>query len=117
MSPITLLFGRPAGPVIDKGPMVCACLKVAAKTIDEAAIGFYERHGFVRSPLGERVMLMPIETARSLVGPTPGESGEINQCLELPECSARASSTTSRGSASTSIGGSGRYRRLFRFGL
>ena len=33
----TLLFGRPPGPVIDKGPMVCACLKVAARTIDDAA--------------------------------------------------------------------------------
>ena len=32
----TLLFGRPAGPVIDKGPMVCACLKVAARTLDDA---------------------------------------------------------------------------------
>jgi assimilatory nitrate reductase catalytic subunit len=34
----TLLFGRPPGPVVDKGPMVCACLKVAARTIDEAAL-------------------------------------------------------------------------------
>jgi len=41
---------------------------VVAHAIDEAAVGFYERHGFVRSPLGERVMLMPIETVRSLVG-------------------------------------------------
>jgi GNAT superfamily N-acetyltransferase len=41
---------------------------VVAHAIDDAAIGFYERHGFVRSPLGERVMLMPIETVRSLVG-------------------------------------------------
>ena len=32
----TLLFGRPPGPIIDKGPMVCACLKVAARTIDDA---------------------------------------------------------------------------------
>jgi assimilatory nitrate reductase catalytic subunit len=32
----TLLFGRPPGPVIDKGPMVCACLKVGARTIDQA---------------------------------------------------------------------------------
>jgi GNAT superfamily N-acetyltransferase len=40
---------------------------VVAHAIDEAAVGFYERHGFVRSPLGERVMLMPIETVRSLV--------------------------------------------------
>jgi GNAT superfamily N-acetyltransferase len=41
---------------------------VIAHAIDEAAIGFYERHGFVRSPLGERVMLMPIETAQALAG-------------------------------------------------
>ena len=41
---------------------------VVAHAIDEAAVGFYERHGFLRSPLGERVMLMPIETVRSLVG-------------------------------------------------
>lgn len=41
---------------------------VVAHAIDEAAAAFYERHGFVRSPLGERVMLMPIETVRALVG-------------------------------------------------
>jgi GNAT superfamily N-acetyltransferase len=41
---------------------------VIAHAIDEAAAVFYERHGFMRSPLGERVMLMPIETVRSLVG-------------------------------------------------
>jgi hypothetical protein len=41
---------------------------VVAHAIDEAAVGFYERHGLVRSLLGERVMLMPIETVRSLVG-------------------------------------------------
>ena len=41
---------------------------VVAHAIDEAAVAFYERHGFVRSPLGERIMLMPIETVRSLVG-------------------------------------------------
>lgn len=40
---------------------------VVAHAIDEAAAGFYERHGFVRSPLGERTMLIPIETARSLI--------------------------------------------------
>jgi GNAT superfamily N-acetyltransferase len=40
---------------------------VVAHAIDDEAVGFYERHGFVRSPLGERVMLMPIETVRSLV--------------------------------------------------
>lgn len=40
---------------------------VVAHAIDEAAAAFYERHGFVRSPLGERVMLMPIETVRALL--------------------------------------------------
>jgi GNAT superfamily N-acetyltransferase len=40
---------------------------VVAHAIDEAAVDFYQRHGFVRCPLGERVMLMPIETVRSLV--------------------------------------------------
>jgi GNAT superfamily N-acetyltransferase len=41
---------------------------VVAHAIDEAAAEFYQRHGFIRSPVGERVMLMPIETVRSLVG-------------------------------------------------
>ncbi len=41
---------------------------VVAHAIDETAVGFYERHGFTLSPLGERVMLMPIETVRSLIG-------------------------------------------------
>jgi GNAT superfamily N-acetyltransferase len=41
---------------------------VVAHAIDDAAVGFYERHGFIRSPLGERVMLMPIETVRTLLG-------------------------------------------------
>jgi GNAT superfamily N-acetyltransferase len=41
---------------------------VVAHAIDEAAAAFYERRGFVRSPLGEPVMLMPIETIRALVG-------------------------------------------------
>ena len=40
---------------------------IIAHAIDEAAVGFYERHGFIRSPLGERIMLMPIETVRSLM--------------------------------------------------
>jgi GNAT superfamily N-acetyltransferase len=41
---------------------------VVVHAIDEAAVAFYERHGFILCPLGERVMLMPIETVRSLVG-------------------------------------------------
>lgn len=38
---------------------------IVAHAIDETAVTFYKRHGFVRSPLGERVMLMPIEAVRS----------------------------------------------------
>ena len=41
---------------------------VVSHAIDEAAVGFYERSRFVCSPLGERIMLMAIETVRSLVG-------------------------------------------------
>ncbi len=39
---------------------------VIAHAIDDDAAGFYQRHGFLHSPLGERVMLMPIETLRAL---------------------------------------------------
>ena len=40
---------------------------VITHAVDDAAVAFYERHGFVRCPLGERTMLMPIETVRTLV--------------------------------------------------
>ena len=40
---------------------------IITHAIDDAAMAFYERHGFVRCPLGERTMLMPTETARTLV--------------------------------------------------
>lgn len=40
---------------------------VITHAIDDAAVAFYERHGFVRCPLAERTMLMPIETVRVLV--------------------------------------------------
>jgi len=40
---------------------------VVAHAIDDGAVGFYRRHGFVSSPLGERVMLMPIEVVRRLL--------------------------------------------------
>jgi GNAT superfamily N-acetyltransferase len=40
---------------------------VLAHVIDDDAAGFYQHHGFVRSPLGERVMLMAIETVRALL--------------------------------------------------
>jgi GNAT superfamily N-acetyltransferase len=53
----------------------CAAAEIAgaraivAHAIDDEAVRFYARHGFALSPLGERVMLLPIETARaSLVG-------------------------------------------------
>lgn len=40
-----------------------------AQAIDDDAVRFYERHGFLRSPLGERTMLMPIEAAAKLALP------------------------------------------------
>jgi hypothetical protein len=39
-----------------------------AHAIDETAVRFYERQGFFRCALGERVMLMPIESVRALLG-------------------------------------------------
>ena len=39
---------------------------VVAHAIDQDAVQFYQHHGFVLSPLGERVMLMPIEAVRAL---------------------------------------------------
>jgi GNAT superfamily N-acetyltransferase len=41
---------------------------IVAHAIDDTAVGFYEAHGLVRCPLGGRVMLMPIEAVRALVG-------------------------------------------------
>lgn len=41
---------------------------VIVHAIDDDAVGFYARHGFIASPLGERVLLMPIETVRTLQG-------------------------------------------------
>lgn len=40
---------------------------VIAHAIDDAAVRFYEHCGFIRSQLGERVMLMPMEMAQSLL--------------------------------------------------
>lgn len=39
---------------------------IAAHAIDDEAVRFYQRHGFLLSPLGERTVLMPIETALAL---------------------------------------------------
>jgi GNAT superfamily N-acetyltransferase len=39
---------------------------VIAHAIDDEAVRFYQRHGFVLSPLGERVMLLPIEAVQAL---------------------------------------------------
>lgn len=38
---------------------------VIAHAIDDEAAGFYRRHGFVHSPLGERVMLLPLEAIKA----------------------------------------------------
>jgi GNAT superfamily N-acetyltransferase len=42
---------------------------IITHAIDDAAAGFYKRHGFVASPLGETIMLMPIEIARLIFLP------------------------------------------------
>jgi GNAT superfamily N-acetyltransferase len=39
---------------------------IITHAIDEDAVRFYQHHGFVRCPLGDRVMLLPIEAARTL---------------------------------------------------
>lgn len=39
---------------------------VITHAIDDEAVRFYQRHGFLLSPLGERTMLMPIETVAGL---------------------------------------------------
>ncbi len=39
---------------------------VVAHAVDDDAVRFYQRHGFMLSPLGERVMLLPIEMVRAL---------------------------------------------------
>jgi predicted N-acetyltransferase YhbS len=38
---------------------------IITHAIDEEAVRFYRRHGFLRCPLGDRVMLLPIEAARA----------------------------------------------------
>ncbi len=38
---------------------------VAVHAIDDEAARFYERHGFLRSPLAELTLLLPIETLRA----------------------------------------------------
>jgi hypothetical protein len=35
--------------------------------MDDDAVRFYQRHGFLRCPLGDRVMLLPIEAARAFM--------------------------------------------------
>ena len=40
---------------------------VIAHAIDDAAVRFYQRHGFIHCQLGERVMPLPMEAARLLL--------------------------------------------------
>ncbi len=44
---------------------VAGARAIVAHAIDDDAVNFYARHGFVHSMLGERVMLLPIEAARA----------------------------------------------------
>ncbi len=45
---------------------IAGARSVVAHAIDDDAVRFYHRHGFLLSPLGERVMMMPIEMVRNL---------------------------------------------------
>lgn len=38
---------------------------IITHAIDEDAVHFYQHHGFLRCPLGDRVLLLPIEAARA----------------------------------------------------
>lgn len=38
---------------------------IVTQAIDDQAAAFYKRHGFHASPLGERVLLLPLETVRA----------------------------------------------------
>lgn len=40
---------------------------IIAHALDDEAVRFYVHHGFVASPLGPRVMLMPVEWVRALL--------------------------------------------------
>lgn len=44
---------------------IAGACAIIAHAIDDDAAKFYDRYGFIHSPLGERVMLLPIETARA----------------------------------------------------
>ena len=48
------------------GSEIAGVRAVVAHAIDDEAVHFYQRHGFLLSPLGERVVLMPMETVRTL---------------------------------------------------
>jgi GNAT superfamily N-acetyltransferase len=67
--------GLGAGLLSDAIRRCCAVSEIAgvraivAHAIDDDALRFYQRHGFVRSPLGERVMMLAIETARAAFDP------------------------------------------------
>jgi GNAT superfamily N-acetyltransferase len=39
---------------------------ILTHAIDDDAVGFYRRHGFLLSPLGARVLLLPIETVSAV---------------------------------------------------
>ncbi|MBI5162900.1 MAG: GNAT family N-acetyltransferase [Magnetospirillum sp.] len=43
---------------------------IIVRAIDDEAAQFYQRHGFLPSPLGPGILLMPIETVRALFVPS-----------------------------------------------
>jgi GNAT superfamily N-acetyltransferase len=48
------------------GADVVGARGVITHAIDDEAVRFYQKHGFALSPLGERTMLLPMETVAAL---------------------------------------------------
>ena len=67
-------FGFGADLLADAVRRCCTVAEIAgaraivAHAIDDEAAKFYAHHGFVFSPLDERVMMLPIEAARATLG-------------------------------------------------
>ncbi len=69
--------GRGVGSMLLKNAMerclavarIAGVRAIAVHAIDGAATAFYEKHGFIGSPLGTRLLVLPIEAARALLKP------------------------------------------------
>lgn len=66
--------GLGAGLLIDAlrrclaASVIAGVRAIVTHAIDHEAVAFYLNHHFLRSPLGERTLVIPIENVRALVG-------------------------------------------------